>query len=293
MEIDRRELKSRAREAMKRTTPAFWLAALVYFLLTSGVSSLLDFLPLGFGFLSLFSGILYTLYSLVIDFGFNLWSLWTWRGLNPGLSSLTQGFQIAGRVILMELEIFLRIMGWAVVYSFVCLFPMLLLPILSPFVLLGAVVLSIALQMRYALAPYLLADRPDDGPGAAVRRSVELMRGWKWELFKLYFSFLGWMLLGAVLSWAVEGWLLWHSGFFALAASFDPSTLLNMNMAGLGELQSAFAAVDSAPVTILLSNLLTLPVFLWLTPYRGTAEAGFYEARLQAQQAAAPDLPPL
>ena len=33
------------------------------------------------------------------------------------------------------------------------------------------------------MAPYLLADYPDDGAGAAVRRSVEMMRGRKWELF--------------------------------------------------------------------------------------------------------------
>ena len=41
------------------------------------------------------------------------------------------------------------------------------------------------------MAPYLLLDRPELGPGAAVRDSVVLMKGWKWELFKLDLSFLG------------------------------------------------------------------------------------------------------
>ena len=31
------------------------------------------------------------------------------------------------------------------------------------------------------MAPYLLADRPDDGPTAPIYRSVALMRGWKME----------------------------------------------------------------------------------------------------------------
>ena len=57
-----------------------------------------------------------------------------------------------------------------------------------------------AIMLRYAMAPYLLADYPDDGAGAAVRRSVEMMRGRKWELFKLYVSFLGWELLGVLLT---------------------------------------------------------------------------------------------
>ena len=33
---------------------------------------------------------------------------------------------------------------------------------------------------------------PDDGPAAPIFRSAALMRGWKWDLFKLELSFLGW-----------------------------------------------------------------------------------------------------
>ena len=44
MEIDRKELKRRAREAMGLARPRFWVVALVYFLMTTGLSYLTDWL---------------------------------------------------------------------------------------------------------------------------------------------------------------------------------------------------------------------------------------------------------
>ena len=52
--------------------------------------------------------------------------------------------------------------------------------------------------------------------------------------------------------------------------------------------------IYSTPVVI-LSTLVTIPVSLWLLPYRETARAGFYDARLLAASDALdrPDMPPL
>ncbi|MFP4478846.1 MAG: DUF975 family protein [Candidatus Izemoplasmatales bacterium] len=47
----------------------------------------------------------------------------------------------------------------------------------------------------YAMTFYILADNPDLKPTQAIRQSQEMMKGNKWRLFKLYFSFIGWFIL--------------------------------------------------------------------------------------------------
>ena len=47
----------------------------------------------------------------------------------------------------------------------------------------------------YALTPYILYENPDMRPKEAIRRSKEMMKGRKWRLFCMLFSFFGWRLL--------------------------------------------------------------------------------------------------
>jgi uncharacterized membrane protein len=67
-------------------------------------------------------------------------------------------------------------------------------------VLLGAawlvyVLTVIVLSYRYAMTFFAIADDPACGPVEAIRRSVHLMRGAKWKLFRLSWRFFGWALL--------------------------------------------------------------------------------------------------
>ena len=289
MKIDRRVLKARAREAMGQTQPRFWAVALVYILLTTGVqialSLLLSALPGGTS--GIFLNILFFLYSTVILFGLRLWSLWAWRKLDPGMGALTQGFSIPGRVILMELFIFVRVFGWALLFILaLSIFALPLSAVLaaSPILYLpyaGALyVLIWVFMLRYNMAPYLLADRPDDGPSLAIRRSVEMMRGRKWELFKLQLSFLGWEAINWALSLAVFFFLCAQAGLFQMPVGLD-SLLL-------------YQSVANGLVNVALSGLVTLPLSLWLLPYQEVAQAGFYEEIRQAGPApGAPEMPPL
>ena len=48
---------------------------------------------------------------------------------------------------------------------------------------------------EYAIIPYILADEPAISSGDAFRKARELMKGNKWRLFKLEFSFIGWFAL--------------------------------------------------------------------------------------------------
>ena len=284
MGIDRRTLKRRAREAMALPRPGFRVVTLIYILMTSGVSILCSLIPLpagsdyGPGTATLFLSLFLFLYGAVAAFGYTLWSLWASRRLNPGPGALIQGFSVAGRVVLMHVLILARLLA-ACLIALLLVSPMLLVPALLPLGVLALAAVYTAVSLRYALAPYLLADHPDDGAGAAVRRSVELMRGWKWPLFKLEFSFLGWLLLRWLLEAGAIGCAIWYSGLLQTAASLPPV-----------ELASSLYLVANSLIAFSLSTLLTLPLDLWLTPYQEVTRAGFYDLRLQVQQEQAPPL---
>lgn len=292
MEIDRRELKRQARERMALTDPGFRVVALAYIVMTTGVSWLFSFVPIPRTQTPLiFLQLLLTLYTTVVRFGLCLWALWTYRQLDPGINSLMQGFSVAGRVLLMELGVFVRTMGWYFLAAMGLSVPFFLLIFTAnsgEVLLLGwllfiaaLVVVLVVVSLRYALAPYLLADRPDDGPSLPIYRSVSLMRGWKWELFKLELSFIGWELINLVLSGGVILFSLQQTGLLAAA--------------DIGTMAWASACMDviySMPVAI-LSSLVTVPVSLWLIPYRATSRAGFYDARLMVSQGTLPEMPPL
>ena len=48
---------------------------------------------------------------------------------------------------------------------------------------------------EYAIIPYILADDPEISSKAAFKKAKQMMKGNKWRLFKLNFSFIGWILL--------------------------------------------------------------------------------------------------
>ncbi|MCI8303552.1 MAG: DUF975 family protein [Lawsonibacter sp.] len=297
MEIDRKELKRRARERMALTDPKFWIVALAYLALTTGVSWLFSFLPIHHTQATLtFFQLLLMLYTTVVQFGLCLWALWAYRQLDPGVNSLMQGFSVAGRVLLMELGIFVRIMLWYLPIALVLSIPVIFMLLNSVqagvgmtalFLYLAALVATlIVLSLRYALSPYLLADRPDDGPSVPIYRSASLMRGWKMELFKLELSFIGWELINLLLSAGVTLFFLYRSGLLT------PEALVTLNVVWL----QACMEVIYSPQVVILSTLVTVPLSLWLLPYRHTARAGFYDARLVAashEERPMPEMPPL
>lgn len=294
MELDRRELKRQAREAMGLTKPRFWVVALIYVAMTTGVNLAVHLVTAmttdpvsGFSQAGLFLSVFTILYQLVIDFGFLLWCLWAVRRLSPGPGALVQGFSVCGRVLWMNILIMVRVY---ILFFFVMMGILLVLRLLFPplvylfysapllFVPAARILLWV-MMLRYALAPYLLADRPDDGASAAVRRSVELMRGWCWELAKLELSFLGWAAVNFVLSLLVQLYFLQLGGFFQLMQASEWMSALSL-----------LSTVSSSSMVYAVTALVTLPVTLWLAPYCGVALAGFYDARMKLQRESAPPL---
>ena len=160
------------------------------------------------------------------------------------------------------------------------LIPVLLSPGLSflviPVLIAGIMIFSYWVSLRYALAYYLLADHPDYGAFAAVRRSVELTRGWKWEMFKLAFSFIGWELLDLLLYSLALLLVLVQGGFFQ-----------SLSLEHYGDAYMVYQIILSYPRSALLLLLASIPVKLWLYPYRSVTMAGFYDARLRLQKSEA------
>ena len=268
MEIDRKQIKQQAREAMSLSKPSFWIVTLVYLLMTTGLSSLSNFAT---GTVSLFLTLAVTMYCWVVGFSYRLWAIWTARRLEPGLGSLMEGFSVAGRVILMELSILSRVFGWTLLMAI----PVgLLIAAVPNSVLLTACTLILVLiveviMLRYSMSYYVLADYPDLGPGVAIAHSVRLTRGWIWELVKLHLSFAGLYILSYALSCVGLG--------VGLLLTGDLGALLALPFE---ELVVRLSEVVSGPVPALCANLLTLPVTLYLTPYLEVTLARFYDARI-------------
>ena len=64
------------------------------------------------------------------------------------------------------------------------------------------VIPGIIKTFSYSMSPYILIDNPGMTAGEARRKSMEIMKGNKWKLFCLQFSFIGWILL-AILTFGI------------------------------------------------------------------------------------------
>lgn len=53
-------------------------------------------------------------------------------------------------------------------------------------------------SLSYSMAPYIIAENPDISASDAIKKSMRMMEGHKGELFVLRLSFIGWILLGLI-----------------------------------------------------------------------------------------------
>lgn len=85
-------------------------------------------------------------------------------------------------------------------------------------------ILFVFIQLRYFLAPYLLAQDPDSKGRRTVKRSIRLMKGHKGEVFGFLLSFIGWW-IPAILGTAIP--------IFTLLSSSDANVYAAANTAFL------------------------------------------------------------
>lgn len=234
----------------------------------------------------LFLTILVTLYGMVLSFGYYSYTLRRADGEEAGFGTLLSGFVMVGRIILMNLTIACFTLGWtfltvvpaAMLGGVVMVVMMILLNgsslalVLSVLFLYGAIlvgaVLASYLSMRYAFAPFLLAEQPELRGLEAVRRSRMLLRDRLGEIFTLHLSFLGWLLLQPILLLMVVG--------LAVAAVWASGA------------EPFFYAVAVLGGTI-VGALALLPFQIWFMPYYYGTMAQYYRAVMPAPVEAFPE----
>lgn len=196
MKFDRVRAKWEARQCIRTGRPSPIFVTLLLLLLTSGVSFVIHCVledpfaqslryilggyeparayAYAFGgsaaAVAIFVSILLSLYTTVLEFGYQGYTLRLAREEKGELSALFDGFSMAGKVIALKLLMLLLVFLWSLLF---------VLP-------------GIVASYAYSQAVYCLLDDPDIGPLEALRRSRAMMKGEKLNFFVVQLSFFGW-----------------------------------------------------------------------------------------------------
>ena len=142
------------------------------------------------------------LLSPVLTLGFNHTLIKTLRREEIAVTTVLARLPLFFKAIGLNLMIFLRLLLWMLPGMALSMFGAvvtLLEPSIGGLLMLAAMAVMFVLMIRamysYRLATYIMADVPEMGINASIRRSKEVMKGRRMELFGLEFSFLGWRLL--------------------------------------------------------------------------------------------------
>lgn len=104
------------------------------------------------------------------------------------------------------------------------------------------IVPGIVKMLSYNMSYFIMSESPTMSQGDARRASMKLMEGHKWELFCLYCSFIGWLLLSALTFGILLLWVIPYI-YTAVAAFYENICLQN----AIGDESPAFdSATDGA-----------------------------------------------
>ncbi len=160
---ERTAIKERARALLR----ANWGNCIgAYVLYTVGVAVVTG-ATLGFGALFLAPPLLIGLTAFFLDI---------WRERDPQLETLFTGFRRYSQSLISVLWTQLFTFLWSLLF----------------------VIPGIIKSLAYSMTPYLVADYPDLNPRRALKVSMAITDGHKAEIFVMYLSFFGWMLLSGL-----------------------------------------------------------------------------------------------
>lgn len=238
MGFNRIEAKFRAKASIRRAEQSPYQVSLVYLLLTTLVSQLvgllisdpmdtvLYYIQWGYeveeilsyvwatlsGQIALYAAIsvVLSVYTTIMSFGYFSYSLRLSRDEEPALSCIFDGFFKWARVLWLSILKGVFVGLWSMVFILpagILLVVGTLLywdvyALMSVYVILlgaGAFMAAVA-SYRYCLAEYFLLDDPNRTARECITLSKNAMKGWKMERFTLDMSFIGWVLLGGLLS---------------------------------------------------------------------------------------------
>lgn len=290
---NRKQFKQEAKQLIRASKPHYMLVTLVYFLLTTALSTAVSQMGetggLGAGILSMFLSVLVTLFMYVMTMGYANYALRLSRKEETGMKSLFESFSFSGRSIGLNILIAIYIFAWSMLIAFCAVIvlsvvglvfggvdmfgggvkPLFIL--VAAVVIIAAVVVEVIIGLRYSMARFALADNPDKGASAAIRRSVMVMKGNKGKFFVMQLSFIGWEIVLGLIALVVL-----TVGFFVSDTSwvFESLAAAWQNPGHIEQVLTALG-VQMFWWTI-LADLVCLPLQLWIIPYSQTAYARFY-----------------
>ena len=168
-------------------------------IVSEGQSQIAAFEPLRLIFF-----VLSFLFSSALAIGMYNYYLHLQRGQETPYSLLFSRMHILGKCLGQSLLIGLFSLGWGIVVFAPFFLIVLLLQgmhiVLAYIIIIALALLLLLITLRYAMAPYLMADQPEIGVMDSIRESKRMMAGQAGRLFRLQFSFIGWSLLaGAII----------------------------------------------------------------------------------------------
>lgn len=189
------ELKKWARQALDRR----WTSSVI-------ICALADVMSIGVDITELFqqkSALMWVLLAASVLFGMLVNGV-TSLGLAHYFINLTAGrkakiadlffsFRHLGKAVWMSMVLACYIFLWSLLF----------------------IIPGIIAMYRYSMVPYLIAEFPDLSVSEAMEESCRLMKGNKFRLFALQFSFIGWVFLAIIGTWGIG--LLWVTPYMQAA----------------------------------------------------------------------------
>ena len=209
MLLDRISIKREAKGIVKNARVSAYLFTLLYLAimwLLTGVSNYvsldeemiyniyyatgmdLSFLLLHNSFPALlitFVAIMVALLRVLLNAGYYLYHLGIRRGQEMPYLTLFDGFSFAGKLILLSIVQCIFIFLWSLLF----------------------IIPGIVAAYRYRFAMYNLCENPDMGVMEALNMSKAQTAGFKWQLFVLDLSFIGWNLLCSLTLGILSIWI--------------------------------------------------------------------------------------
>lgn len=181
------KIREIAREALRgRWVQMFW-GMLIFFALSSFVSSILDYffsvvryIPISGYYYRVtmsYAGALYEFLVMgALTCGFAMFMLAFFRSKNINYTLNLEGFSMFGKAFCLYLLYSVKIALWGLLF----------------------VIPGIIATFRYSQCFYIRVDNPDLSASQCINESKRLMRGNKGKLFCLNLSFFGWAFLAAI-----------------------------------------------------------------------------------------------
>jgi len=201
------------------------------------------------GLVSTFLSILIVLLTVVLAAGFTLYCMDIRRGEASGYLTLFDGFSFVGKIIALELVIFVFTTLWSMLF----------------------VIPGIIAAYRYRFALFNLLENPDLGIFEALAMSKRQTLGYKSQLFLLDLSYAGWLILADLPATL-------YSTYVQVEAVYSA-----FSFSALEGLQPALAVPEFLPLWgwYLLTGLWNLAVALFYLPAYHCVQLGYFDIAKQ------------